>query len=154
MRRASLWALCVGILVGVEVLGVVVGHADNDAVTCSVATLSGTYVYASNGVLIRGQDRVPFAAAGLDVFDGAGQVNGVFSISFNGQITQNLTLSGTYTVNANCTGTWTTTDSTGTVVHFDLFIAPDGREVTSVQTDPGFVWAASERRGSRKKVSD
>jgi hypothetical protein len=47
-----------------------------------------------------------------------------------------------------------TTDSTGTVVHFDLFIAPDGREVTSVQTDPGIVWAASERRGSRKKVSD
>jgi hypothetical protein len=154
MRRASLWAMCVGVLVGVGVLGVVVGHAGDDTVTCSVATLSGTYVSASDGVQIRDKDRVPFASAGLDVFDGAGQVKGVFSISFNGLIEQNLTLSGTYTVNADCTGTWTTTDSTGsTVVHFDLFIAPDGSHFTFVQTDPGFVTSGSERRGSREKVS-
>jgi hypothetical protein len=144
----------VGVLVGVGVVEVVIGHADKDTVTCSVATLNGTYVFASDGVQIRGQDRVPFANAGIDVYDGAGEVKGVFSSSFNGEIAQNFTLSGTYTVNANCTGTYTATDSTGFVVHFDLFIAPDGSHFTFVQTDPGFVTAGSERRGSRKKVSD
>jgi hypothetical protein len=134
-------------------LGVAVGHADKDTIKCSVATLSGTYVYASDGVQIRGEDRVPFANAGVDVYEGAGKIEGVFSVSFNGQIAQNLTLAGTYTVNADCTGTWTTTDNRGEVLHLDLFIAPDGSEVTSVQTDPGFVSAGSERRGSRKKVS-
>jgi hypothetical protein len=153
MRRASLWAVCMGLVVGVGVLGLAVGHADKDTIECSVATLSGTYVSASDGWLIRDQNRVPFASVGLDVFDGAGQVNGVFSISINGRIEQNLRLSGTYTVNADCTGTWTTTDRSGTVVHFDLFIAPDGSQFTSVQTDEGVVLAVAEWRGSRKRVS-
>jgi hypothetical protein len=135
-------------------LGVAVGHADKDTIKCSVATLSGTYVYASDGVQIRGEDRVPFANAGVDVYEGAGKIEGVFSVSFNGQIAQNLTLAGTYTVNADCTGTWTTTDSTATVVHFDLFIAPDGSHLTFAATDPGIVSAGSEWRGSRKKGSD
>jgi hypothetical protein len=153
MRRVSLWAVCAGLVVGDGVLGVVVGHADKDTVTCTVATLSGTYVAASDGWLITDQNRVPFANAAVEVYDGAGKIEGVFSASTNGRIGPKTTISGTYTVNANCTGTYTAADSTGSEFHYDLFIAPDGSHFTFIATDQGIVSAGSERRGSRKKVS-
>jgi hypothetical protein len=145
--------VCVVLLVGVGVLAVKTGAAE-EAAQCSVATLSGTYIFTADGVAISGEDKVPFALAGIEVYDGAGQVQGVLSSSTNGAIVRNVPFSGTYTVNANCTGTYTTTDSAGNVVHVDQFIAPDGSELTFVQTDPGIVAAGSERKGSRKKVSD
>jgi hypothetical protein len=135
MTRRGLWAACVVLLVGVVgVLAVGTGFAkDEDAESkCSEATLEGTYLFANDGVEIRGNNQLPFAVAGREVCDGKGNVKGVASSNFNGEVFRNEPFSGTYTVNADCTGTNTYTDGT----HYDMFIAPDGSEFTVVQTHP------------------
>ena len=152
MKRRGLWAACVVLLVGLGVLAVGAGFAkDEDAVAkCSEATLRGTYLTAYDGVEIKGNHQAPFAVAEHDVFDGNGNVNGVFSANFNGDITRKEPFSGTYTVKADCTGT-----STFNSEQYDLFIAPDGSMYTFVQTNPPeFVASGFELRGTAKRVGD
>jgi hypothetical protein len=159
-RRGLFWAggvaLILLLVVGVAALTTVgAGYAkDEDASSrakCSVATLEGTYLFAQNGVEIKGNDQRPFAIAGYDVFDGNGEVNGHASANFNGKITRSKEpLPGTYTLKANCTGTLTFTNGT----RYDIFIAPDGSMFTFVRTNPEIVSAGFEVRGSAKRVGE
>jgi hypothetical protein len=116
---------------------------------CSEATLDGRYLFAFDGVFIEGNDQVPFAVAGYQVFDGNGNAPGVSSFSENGAITRNERIAGTYTVKADCTGTATVDGN-----HYDMFIAPDGSMLTFVQTDPGAVASGFALRGAAKRVGD
>jgi hypothetical protein len=155
MKRRGLWAACVLLLVVglVGVLAIGTGYAKDEsaAAKCSEATLEGTYLFAADGVEIKDNDQLPFANAGYEVFDGHGKVKAVFTQNINGKITRNETISGTYTVEADCTGTATYADAT----RFDQFIAPDGSELTFVQTHPKrFVSASFEPRGSAKRVGE
>jgi hypothetical protein len=158
-RRGLFWAggvaLILLLVVGVAALTTVgAGYAkDEDASSrakCSVATLEGTYLFAQNGVEIKGNDQRPFAIAGYDVFDGNGEVKGLASANFNGKITRKEPLPGTYTLKANCTGTLTFTNGT----RYDIFIAPDGSMFTFVHTNPELVSAGFEQRGSAKRVGE
>jgi len=141
------------LLLGVGVLIVGTGFAKDDenaGVKCSEATLHGTYLTAYDGVDITRNEKVPFAVAEYDVFDGNGNVNGVFSGNFNGEITRKEPYSGTYTVKADCTGT--TTFNTGE--KYDLFIAPDGSMYTFVQIKPSEQVASGlELQGTAKRVA-
>src|SRR5919205_714911 len=95
-------------LLGVLALGT--GFANDEKATgakCSEVTLHGTYLFAQNGVEIKGDEQRPFAIAGYDVFDGNGEVKGVSSGNFNGVVFRNDRFTGTYTVKPNCTGTVT-----------------------------------------------
>jgi hypothetical protein len=160
MNRRGLWAgglaLIVLVVVGAAALtSVGAGYAkDEDAsrrAKCSVATLKGTYLFAADGVEIKGNDQIPASYAGYEVFDGNGKVNQVFSANLNGKVTRYETISGTYTVDADCTGTATYADGT----RFDQFIAPDGSKLTFVQTHPKrFVTASFEPQGTAKRVGD
>jgi hypothetical protein len=158
MNRRRLWAACVALLVGVGVLAVGAGFAnDEDAgAKCSEATLDGRYLFAFDGFTTEGKNQGPFAVAGHQVFHGNGKANGVSSFSDNGEIFKKTPFSSTYTVKANCTGTNTVdTNVDGSLVtHYDLFIAPDGSKVTFVQTDPGVVASGFELRGTAKRVGD
>jgi hypothetical protein len=152
-RYLAALLVVVGVLGLLGVMAVGRGFADEEKATgakCSEATLDGTYLFAQNGVEIKGNDQRPFALAGYDVFDGNGKVKGVASGNFNGQIFRNEPLSGTYTVKANCTGTFTFTDGT----RYDQFIAPDGSKFAFVRTDPEDVSAGIEVRGSAKRVGE
>jgi hypothetical protein len=161
MDRKGLWAgglaLILVLVVGAAALLTTVGAGyakDEDASSrakCTEATLKGTYLFAQNGVEIKGNnEQRPFALAGYDVFDGNGEVKGVASGNFNGQVFRNKPLSGTYSVKANCTGTFTFADGT----RYDQFIAPDGSMFTFVRTNPEFVSAGFEQRGSAKRVGE
>jgi hypothetical protein len=159
MNRRGLWAggvaLILLVVVGAAALTTVgAGYAkDEDAsrAKCSEATLKGTYLFAADGVEIKGNDQLPASYAGYEVFDGNGKVNQVFSANVNGKVTRNETISGTYTVEADCTGTATYADGT----RFDQFVAPDGSQLTFVQTHPKrFVTASFEPRGTAKRVGD
>ena len=157
MKRTGLWAAGVVLLllVGVvAVLAVGTGYAkdeENAGAKCSEATLKGTYLFDGDGVEIKDNEQLPFALAGYEVFDGNGKVKTVFSANLNGEITRNETLSGTYSVEADCTGTATYSDGT----RDDQFIAPDGSEFTFVQIHPkNLVTASFEPRGSAKRVGD
>jgi hypothetical protein len=128
------------------------GAEDDSKATCSEATLHGTYLFAYNGIEIKDNEHVPFAAAGYEVYDGKGNVNGVATTSVEGEISRNEPFSGTYTVNEDCTATSTGTFTDGT--HFDAFIAPDGSMFTFVQTDPGVVASGFDLQGTAKRVGD
>jgi hypothetical protein len=143
------------LLVGAGALTTVgAGYAkdeDTARAKCSKATLDGTYLFAFNGVEIKGNNQVPFAFAGYAVFDDHGKEKGVASSNFNGKITRNESVSATYTVKADCTGTVTYRDGS----QIDLFIAPDGSQFTFVQTKPSkLVGAGFEPRGIANRVGD
>src|ERR671916_330492 len=46
-----------------------------DGAKCSEATLDGRYLFSYDGFVIKGNDKVPFASAGYEVYDGNGHVN-------------------------------------------------------------------------------
>ena len=69
------------------------------------------------------------------------------SFSENGEITRNAQISGTYTVNRDCTATSTLLSRNE---HFDMFVAPDGSMFTFVSTDPGVVFSGSELRAAKQ----
>ena len=157
MNRIGLWAagvVLILLVVGAGVLTVGTGYAQNekaDGAKCSEATLDGTYLFAQNGVELKGDDQRPFALAGYEVFDGNGKVKGVDSSNFNGEITRNERFSGTYSVNADCTGTATYSDGT----RYDQFIAPDGSILTFVLTKPSEgVTLAFELQVTAKRVGE
>jgi hypothetical protein len=156
MKRAGILVVGVVALIGVGLLAGAQGYAqgaenDNKA-TCSEATLSGTYLFAYDGVEITENDHghAKFAVAGYEVYDGNGEVNGVATTSVEGEIASNESFSGTYKVNDDCTGTVSYTDGT----QYDQFIAPDGSVFTFIQTNPGVVAAGFELQGTAKRVSD
>jgi hypothetical protein len=157
MNRRGLWTAGVVVIllvVGAGVLTVGTGYAkdeDTGGAKCSEAMLDGTYLFDGDGVEIKGNEQVPFALAGYEVFDGNGKVKGVFSANVNGEIFRNEPISGTYTVKADCTSTATFADGTRN----DQFIAPDGSMLTFVQTKPSeFVTSGFELRGTAKRVGD
>ena len=120
--------------------------------TCDVGTLRGTYVWADNGVYAT--TGKPFAGAGYEYFDGNGNIHGVFSSNFDGEVTRKEKFSGTYTVNADCTGRST---YLGDVEYkYDLFIDPGGDMFTWVQTKPrrSEVVSAVEQRVTLQRVGD
>ncbi len=105
---------------------------------CSVDTLQGAYLFTSTEASPSGRpdpDR-PFAAAGLRTFDGEGNISIVASSSRNGVISRGVVSPGTYTLDADCTGTMTTMLPTRDV-HWDIFVARDGSEGVAVRTDEG-----------------
>ena len=160
MNRKGLWAGGVALIlvvVGAAALLTTVGAGyakDEDAsgAKCSVATLEGTYLFAADGVEIKGNDQPPFANAGYDVFDGNGEVKGVASGNVNGEVFRKDPFTGTYTVKANCTGTVTFRD--GAAIHGDIFIAPDGSKFAFVRTDPESVGATIDPQVTAKRVGE
>ena len=153
MKRIIVLSTIAALVLGVLAAGVVfANNEDSGAKKCSEATLHGTYLFAFDGVEIKGNnDQVPFAIAGYAVFDGNGKEKGVASSNLNGKVTRNERVFATYTVKADCTGTVTFRDES----QIDLFIAPDGSKFTFVQTKPSkLVGAGFEQRGTAMRVGD
>jgi hypothetical protein len=69
--------------------------------SCSVARAAGTYGVSDSGTII---GIGPRAAVALLTLDAEGNIKGKVTASLNGSVS-NTTLSGTYSVNPDCTGT-------------------------------------------------
>jgi hypothetical protein len=67
---------------------------------CSVASLNGTYAEVLKGDVL---NVGPIVAIGVSTFDGAGHFSAEQTINLNGNVFS-APLTGTYTVNHNCTG--------------------------------------------------
>src|SRR5262245_60173307 len=72
--------------------------------TCSNATLSGPYFWLLSGSLINGNQVLPATEISRMVMDGRGTFSGSSQSVVSGIRTPH-SLSGTYTVQENCTGT-------------------------------------------------
>jgi hypothetical protein len=138
----------VGILLTLGLLLSGAGHPEQalSENSCSLRTLKGTYAYHCSGVHLGSGQPVYVAFAGKDHYNGDGTLTGVYTFSENGTIARNISYTGTYTVNPDCTGAYTSVDANGVFTHLDLFFGRDGEEVNFVLTDEGVVDAAVERR--------
>ena len=116
--------------------------------TCGVETLSGSYVFDAHGFNIVGGIAQPKAIVeGID-FNGDGTLVSPFAtVSINGVIIRSTGTLGTYTVDADCTGTVSFTGGAS----FDIFIGPRARQIYMIQTGPEAVPAVFE--GTATKVS-
>ena len=73
---------------------------------CSVKSTAGKYGFTLNGAVISSTGAVPLAAVGRVTLDASGNVSGIESRSVGGGFA-NETFNGTYSVDADCTGTTT-----------------------------------------------
>jgi uncharacterized protein (AIM24 family) len=87
----------------------------------------------------------PFAGVNLEAFDGNGKMTATGYASLNGSIVP-ATANGTYTVNPDCTGTYSVQNSLGLTVHAFFVIDEGGNELQIVITDPGTVINCIARR--------
>jgi hypothetical protein len=128
------------------------GHAADDGAVaaCGPATLQGTYLFAYDGVRVEGDERRPFAVAGYEVYDGQGGMRSAVTSSDGGTPDRKVRTPGSYTVEADCTGTVTYADGT----RYDLFLAPDGSSFVFIQTNPGTVASGFEPRATAQRVGD
>jgi hypothetical protein len=117
---------------------------DLHAAKCSNASLRGAYAFSSQGFTevtpdISSAGFVPWAEAGLIVYDGHGNItSGTFTVNTttaNGGSIQG-TFSGTYSVDGNCTGKLQIDLGDGTLFHFDLVVQGSAKH-TAVNTDSG-----------------
>lgn len=102
--------------------------------SCSNATLVGNYGFTTTGVDGSGSLS---AAVGQLTADGKGHFTGIFTNSTGGVISSNVTLTGTYSVKTNCTGTSTITPSGGTATTFSMVVVSNGGQVELTETQAG-----------------
>lgn len=85
---------------------------------CSNASIKGTY-----GILSTGLDGSLQPASSLDqiTVDGSGNLSGTSTKSLNGTIVT-YTISGTYSISSNCTGTAVFNNQSGDIEHDNIFL--------------------------------
>lgn len=103
---------------------------------CSLETLSGTYTYWAQGVDAEGN---VLAEVGQEVFDGQGNIATLLSTAGAEGVTADT---GTYTVNADCTGTSTYASGSSYTMH----IAPTGENFVFASAQAGVVVAGENSR--------
>ncbi len=113
---------------------------DGDEHACALASLKGPYAYNVTGSVQSpsGTEVADIAAAGLAVSDGKGHVTGHDWASTNG-VTTARTLTATYTVDRDCTGTVHIVFTPGGAVDVFFVLADGGRAFKAIQKDPGTV---------------
>jgi hypothetical protein len=112
---------------------------------CTNASIKGTFAFQASGTVLES----PVAL--LDVlfaqtFDGNGGLTSTGVQSHNGNILQ-VTQTGTYTVNPDCSGSYTAqVGPVGITVHFSFLIVDSGNELKVLSTDPNTILAGTARR--------
>ncbi len=71
--------------------------------------------------------------------DGDGNSSGAETLSVNGTIIPGVTFTGTYTVNADCTGSLVTTTPDGSVTDHNFVIDDNKKEIRIIVAKPGVV---------------
>lgn len=94
---------------------------------CSAAKLQGHYVFTGQGINLH---------YGAFDFDGAGKFQGK-QTSLRHAVAQRENLSGTYTLDADCTGKLVLEGQLGGTAHWDVFITGDGKKGQMIRTDSG-----------------
>jgi len=113
--------------------------ADSEDKTCSDKTLRGDYGFAVEGLVLPVPGVfIPVRGVHLTTFDGNGRLTQVDHILVNGvSPTLDWTpVTGTYHLNANCTGTIQLIPSNSPVVNLVIVVVRQGKEIHTVVTAP------------------
>jgi hypothetical protein len=103
---------------------------------CNNATLQGTFAYTSTGSFVAAPAPLGlYADTGAQTFDGNGgtAVSGMSNTNGSAGSVNNT---GTYTVNSDCTGTFTLQIAPGIAAHYFFVIANNGSTFQAVCLDP------------------
>jgi len=107
---------------------------------CSNVSIKGAYGLSCEGTAV---GVGPLAVIGVFTADGNGNGSEVETISFNGEIFQEERFTVTYTVKADCTGSFVSKGLgpvfLGSVFHNDFVIDDNKKEIRLIPTEPGFV---------------
>ncbi len=155
MRRASILGAVACLAVSTVVALVLLGTKHPDGILakvyaqdgCSLRTLHGRYGGAANALVTTGPPPVsisatiPIAVLAVQTFDGTGNFSTSNTTNLGGLVFTS-TGSGTYAVNADCTGS-VTFSLDGEVIHSSFVIVDHGKQLLSVSTDPGVVASAT-----------
>jgi hypothetical protein len=109
--------------------------ANASAATCTDASIKGVY-----GLLITGYDSAGRYQVGVGQINanGTGSFTGIESVSDDGVIYNNQSLTGTYSISSNCTGSGTIKNiKNGLVSHYNFVVDPVGNQVDAAGTDSG-----------------
>lgn len=119
------------------------------AADCTLASAAGTWAYSFSGSVFNAQANtfVPVATLGSITFDGHGKATASETQASPAGIGP-VTYTGTYTEDADCSGTITLTSSANTPVTVTVnFVgANDDNEAYLILTSPGFVMAGTTKR--------
>ena len=132
MKRVITSVVFVISFVSLLVLGLVSRVQAGD---CSNNSLKGTYGFSCEGT----GGGLPIAVVAVFTADGNGNGSEVETISFNGDISQGVPFTVTYTVNADCTGSIVTTAPDGAVTDHDFVIDDNKKEIRILVAEPGRV---------------
>jgi hypothetical protein len=105
---------------------------------CNVGSLQGQFVFTGRGFIEAVQPDIQRVHYGIFVFDGAGKFAGKQSSSRGGKIGREK-LEGTYTLDADCTGTMTFGGimNPSSNVHWDLYVTEDHKRGHMIRMDEG-----------------
>ena len=146
--------LVIAVAMVLAVSGVARAHDDDEeAKPCSDATLHGLYVFTASGFNIVAGVPQPKAIVELIDFHGDGNLTvPAATVSINGAISRSTPGgTGTYTVNADCTGSLVFGPPVAPAgPAYDLFAAFKGAQIQMIQTGPGSpVFQGTAERVSR-----
>lgn len=135
------------------VLGTPVLAASPHQAFCHSRVLQGTYAYSGSGVTKDGSaPGVVYVQAGMESFDGKGHMAGYGSSKTSANDdSSNKRYEGSYTVNADCTGTLTYEED-GNLLEENIYVSPDGSALRYLSRTKGQFWAGEETRISRKLI--
>lgn len=105
---------------------------------CTPGTLKGHYIFAGRGFVEPADPGVQRLHYGAFIFDGVDKFSGKQSSSRGGKIGREK-LAGTYTLDADCTGTMTFGSyvNPGAQIHWDIYVAKDGARGHMIRMDAG-----------------
>ena len=114
---------------------------------CSNDTLRGDFAYSAHGTTMAGSGLPApltgaFASGGTASFDGVGHFSLTATSSFQGVIQGPATVTGTYSVNSDCS--YTSTASNG--VKFQAVIVDHGQSIYILQVTPGTIITGIARK--------
>jgi hypothetical protein len=106
---------------------------------CSNTTIKGSYGFDFSG----NTGGSPVVIVGVIVNDGEGNFSSTYTISINGTVTTGAQLVGTYTVNSDCTGSFTDTTND---LHYTGVILRHGQEMFVINADSGNTFSGDFKR--------
>jgi hypothetical protein len=122
----------------------VMAHAS----ACSNSTIQGTYAFTIHGqVFLPNGSTLLVDGLARTTFDGRGNLSQLDAVGVNGNVAPGwASNTGTYSVNPDCTGTFTVTNGNQPPVHLQMIIAQSGNTIHDMVIDPGYATTAEAER--------
>lgn len=110
---------------------------------CDASSLKGAFSFRMSGSSWDSQGYLYFhGIAGRLVSDGAGALTGSSTYNYDGTVFRQ-TITGSYTISDDCTGTITLSGTSSGTTHYDIVLTNNGQEADVVQTDSGLTLTGS-----------